>query len=86
MLKTRFALVFAFGLCSLLLLGPAPASAQGGCAWSNCWSCYDSPSGGYCWPVYGEGRLCCNEYEQGETTACRAFDYFCYGIIVWDVR
>ena len=85
MLKTGLGLAFAFGCLLLLLLGSSPAAAQGGCAWEDCWVCRDSPFGGYCWPVFGNGRLCCNEYVQGDTTSCRAFDYYCYGIIVRDV-
>ena len=69
----------------LILLLAAPPVAASGCAWENCWGCRDSAFGEYCWPVYGEGRLCCNEYTDGETTTCRAFDYYCYGVVVWDI-
>lgn len=78
----RLAAVGCFLLLTLGFFSPSAAVADG-CDWENCWTCVDYPYGGYCWPVYGNGRLCCSEYMQGDNSVCRAFDYYCYGVVVW---
>jgi len=76
---------WAFGLVLLLaLLVPSPSSAAG-CSWEHCWTCVDSWRGSECDIASVEGRLCCNMYWEFSGVYCRAFDYYCAGVIVRDV-
>jgi hypothetical protein len=74
----------------VLVLTSSPASAQG-CAWENCYVCVENWylfwTDAYCSEVhYGEGRLCCQMYPNGNGTFnCRSFDQYCYGIVVRDI-
>jgi hypothetical protein len=69
----------------LLLLLPTPSSATG-CTYESCWVCESSFRGEDCaWANGSDGRLCCRVYWEFVVSYCRAYDYYCYGVIVRDV-
>lgn len=68
-----------------VLLMPSSSSAAG-CTWEHCWTCVESWYGSECDIAPTEGRLCCNVYWESDAGwYCRAFDYYCAGVIVRDV-
>lgn len=83
-------LLGCFVFAAVLLASASPSFAVG-CADYNCYhcagQCYDWGCAEICADNGGDGRLCCEEYSDGNGgTWCRAYDAFCYGVIVRDVQ